>query len=90
MIYFNLVIRTPWNVKFKNLCSRFGKISKHKAWEVEVIRDNILFEFEFKFNLRGDHAGTKIGVGLFGHSVYAQYYDTRHWDYEKNSWCVYE
>ena len=90
MIYTNITIQNPWSDKFKNLYCKSGKFTKNKAWEVEVLRDDNLFEFEFRFSFKGDHAGAKLGFGLFGYNVSAQYYDTRHWDYDTNTWVKYD
>jgi hypothetical protein len=90
MIHFNFTIRNPFSSKFENLFCKSGKFSKNTAWEVEAVQSSILFEFEFRYTIREDHAGAKLEFGLFGYSISAQYYDIRHWDYDTNKWVKYD
>jgi hypothetical protein len=86
------------NLSLTNLCSdlfepcwSWGKrINKYKAVEVETYRSNTIVEFEVRLRFREDHAGLTIGLGLFSYTLRAQFYDTRHWNYEKKAWEVYE
>ncbi len=90
MIYINLTIRNPWSDRFEPLSSVSGKLTKHKAWELEIYRSDTVAEFETRVTVREDHAGLAIGIGLLSYTLRAQFYDTRHWNYEKKAWEVYE
>lgn len=90
MIYLNLTIRNPWSDKFEPLISYSGKISKNKAWELEVYRSDTVAEFETRVTVREDHAGLTFGLGLFSYTLRVQIYDTRHWNYDKKVWETYE
>lgn len=90
MIYLNFTIRNPWSDQFKNVCAKSGKISKNKAWEFEIYRSDTVAEFETRVTIREDHAGVKLGLGLFGWTVNAQIYDIRHWNYDTKQWVKYD
>jgi hypothetical protein len=90
MIYINFTFRNPWSDQFEPMVSRGGKLSKNKAWEFELYRSDTIAEFETRLTVREDHAGLTIGLGLFSYTLRAQFYDTRHWNYEKKVWEVYE
>ena len=90
MIYINLSLLNPWSDLFKPVWSWDKKLTKNKAVEIEVYRSNTVAEFETRLRFREDHAGLTIGLGLFSCTLRAQFYDTRHWNYEKKAWEVYE
>lgn len=92
MINLQLILTNPWHTEnFKNLFSRSGLINAHKAWEFEVTRYSYdLIKVQFTWSLKRDHAGPTLELALFGFNVTAKIYDTRHWDYEKNDWEMYE
>ena len=90
MIYFNLTVHNPWSDQFRPVVAWAGSLFKHKAWEIEIYRSDTVVEFESKFTLREDHAGLSIGLGLFSWTLRAQIYDSRHWNYEKKEWEVYD
>jgi hypothetical protein len=90
MIYLNLTLRNPWSDRFEMIRSWAGRLSIHKAWEVEIYRSDTLAEIETRFTIREDHAGVTLGLGLFSYTLRAQFYDTRHWNYEKKAWEVYD
>lgn len=93
MFYFDLRIKNPWaKDDFKNIFCRERKFTKNKAYSFELLyQKSMLFSLSLRLNWRGsDHAGPAIELGLFGYSVSASIYDTRHWDYEKNCWTVYD
>ena len=69
---------------FNNLGCLYGRIGKNMAWELEHTQySGSLFDIDFSWSIREDHAGLEIGLGLFGYGVSFRMYDTRHWDYEK-------
>jgi hypothetical protein len=90
VIYLNVIINNPWGIdKFNTLFCKHGKLLKYKAWEFECYRDrDMLVVFDMKFDRNCDHAGVRVGFGLFGFSICAQVYDTRHWNLITNEWEV--
>lgn len=90
MIYLNLTINNPWSDRFENVYNASGKITKHKAWEFQIYRSDTIAEFETRLSFRQDHAGFKLGLGLFGWTVDGNIYDTRHWNYTENRWEIYD
>lgn len=91
MIDLRLQIGTPWRREFfKNLGCLHGRITQNKAWELEhTYYSDLLVDFDFSIKQRQDHAGINLTLGIFGYGVSARIYDTRHWDYETDSWQVY-
>ena len=90
MIYINLSLMNPWSDRFDPVWSWDTKLTKNKAVEIEVYRSNTVVEFETRLRHREDHAGLTVGLGLLIYTLRAQFYDTRHWNYEKKAWQVYE
>lgn len=88
MIYLNLNLRNPWWVeRFADIKTWHGSTPmKNKHWEIQVIKNDNLFRFEFEFTVRQDHAGVNLELGLFGYEIHFTIYDNRHWDYEKDQW----
>jgi hypothetical protein len=62
---------------------------KHKALEIQAMKTNEILVGRFSLKFRCDHAGVKLYLGLFGYAVDFHCYDTRHWDYEKKQFRVY-
>lgn len=87
MIYINLNIRNPWSSQFENLKNWAGQITEWKWWEVEILKTENFFRFEFQYTIRQDHAGVGLEIGFLGWEFHAGIHDGRHWDYEKN--CYY-
>lgn len=60
----------------------------HKCLETgfERLRKNDGFSICWRFNTRGDHAGLKFYVEVFGFFFEFNIYDHRHWSWEKNRW----
>ena len=76
---------------FKNLGSVSGKLFSTHGWELEhTYYSGSLFDIDIRWGIREDHAGIEICVGLFGYGINFRIYDTRHWNYEKKAWEVYE
>jgi hypothetical protein len=92
MINFRLEIASLCNWDyFRNLGCLHGRISKTKAWELEhTYYSKMLLDAEFKINTRGDHAGLQVVLGVLGYGIAFRIYDTRHWDYETNTWVNYD
>lgn len=90
MIYFNFNIRNPWSQRFKNLWSRTWVTPfEYKFIELEFYRDTSLVSINFNWSIRQSHAGIDIELGLLGYCAHFNLYDSRHWDYHKSSWEVY-
>lgn len=91
MISFNFNIRNPWSNGFDNLwCRSYKTPFKHKFIELEFIRDCSLVSFGFSWTVRQSHAGLDLDAGLFGYCVHFQFYDSRHWNFEKKAWETHE
>ena len=72
---------------FKNLGSIHGRITKHKAWELEhTFYDGQLVDVDISWLTQRDHAGINVVVGLLGYAIHFSIYDTRHWDYGLGTW----
>jgi hypothetical protein len=75
---------------FKPLGCISGKLIKHKAWELEhSYMSTMLVDFDLLWSVHTDHAGFRLTVGILGYGVGFQIYDTRHWNYERNSYETY-
>lgn len=90
MIYFNINIRNPWSNRFENVKNWAGQITEWKCWEVEILKTENLFRFEFHYTIMQDHAGLQLELGLLGWELNAGIHDSRHWDEENNSWKTYD
>ena len=94
MLKFNLEIRNPFfkNSDFKNLWFKSGSFNPHKHWELQLMHyDWNLFELNLVISWLGeDHAGPKLEIGILGYQFAVSVYDSRHWDYETNTWEVYD
>jgi hypothetical protein len=90
MIYFNFTLRNPWSGKFEHKFAASKKISKHKCWEFEIYQCDTVLELEGRISVREDHAGVMLGVGLFSYVMRFQIYDTRHWNFDKQQWEIYD
>jgi hypothetical protein len=72
---------------FKNLGCIHGLIGANKAWELEhTYYSGSLLDVDISLSVREHHAGFEITVGLFGYGIHFHIYDTRHWNYERNSY----
>ena len=89
MIYLNINIRNPFSERYENVKNYAGQITKYKWWEVEILKTENLFRFEFGYTVMQDHAGIQLELGLFGWEFHAGVHDTRHWDYENKCWEEY-
>jgi hypothetical protein len=88
MIHISFGLSNPWGRPFENLWNRSGSIAQHTAWEAELLQTNQLIGFEFSYTRRQSHAGLTVGLALLGYSLSFMIYDTRHWDYETNTWAA--
>ena len=91
MIHFSVGLRNPFSDRWDNVYNRSAVVDKfHKAVEIEVYRDTTIVSFAFRWTIRQDHAGMSLDLGLFGYTVSAQYYDTRHWNEEAGRFNRYD
>lgn len=92
MTKFECMVYVYWfKESFKPIWNKSGSFTKRKHWELELYRD---FSYFLGAKLdtcwRGrDHAGPSIQLTVFGYTLRAAAYDSRHWDYETNDWEVY-
>lgn len=90
MINFNFDICNPWSDRWNILWNKSRFIGKNKAVEFNGYRTNHIFNVDFNFKPAGDHGGVHIMLGLFGYDIELHFYDTRHWNYETNTWEKYD
>ena len=91
MISTHFRIENPWaKDDFSSLWDKSWLVASCTAIELQCIKYSYnIFEFQFAWNIRSDHAGVKFNVGIFGYSFHFDLYDTRHWDREKSAWEKY-
>jgi len=88
MININFKIDNPFIDRFANLFNHNGMLTKYKAWEFEVLKVNCIVNFSLSLTTKTDHAGLQLEFGLLGYELCFIVYDTRHWDYDKNTWQI--
>ena len=92
MITLNFGIAMPW--RSAKVCdilwNKSGSISQNKAWEFNGYRAGNLITVGFHWTLQGDHAGVHVMLGLLGYETELHFYDTRHWNYDVNTWECYK
>jgi hypothetical protein len=89
MINLNFTISNPWSSRWDILWSLRKIVGKNKAVEFNGYRTNHIINADFNFKPAGDHGGARIMLGVFGFDVELHFYDTRHWDYDTNTWETY-
>ena len=92
MIRINIDIRNPFRmVHFKNIWSRFWKVTEHRTLEVQIYRYGYnIVEINLETSFTGsDHAGPKFELGVFTWYFVISLPDNRHWDPITNSWQIY-
>jgi hypothetical protein len=89
MISFNFSILNPWSRHWKTLWCKHSLLSIYKVVEFNGYKTNSIITVDFNLTSQTDHAGLRLMLGLFGYEVEIHFYDTRHWDNEKDSWTVY-
>ena len=90
MITFNFLISNPWSNTWNLIWGTNGLLTTHKAWELNLYRTDQIINIEFCLSINCDHAGLNTKLGLFGYTLEYTVYDTRHWDYENNTWEIYD
>jgi hypothetical protein len=89
MISFSFNLSNPFSSRWDNIYNRSAVLGK-KAVEFEIYRDTTIISLSFRWSIMQDHAGMSLDIGLFGYTVSAQYYDTRHWNEEAGRFYIYE
>jgi hypothetical protein len=92
MINLNFDITNPWRAyqHGHNYFANAWLVTKNKCLEVNVSRGGSeLLEFGFSWNMRTDHAGIRIVLGLFYRFIHVNFYDIRHWNDEKGRYVDY-
>jgi len=89
MIYFNFTINNPFSERFETLFYRNGELTKNKAWEVQLMKDDCILILGLRYAIREDHAGLQLSLGLFGYFLELTIHDVRHWDYANGRWQTY-
>ena len=89
-LYFSFLIENFWSKKneYNNVFFWHKRIAKNKSIELEIIKHSkTFFCLQADICFRGkDHAGPGVGIGMLGIEVWVQFYDHRHWDFQKNTW----
>lgn len=86
MIHINFNIRNPWSNRFDNLKCWSEKVFENKAIEFEILKTTDIIDFSIDITHRQSHAGFRLELGLLGYNMSFHFYDTRHWDYDANTW----
>lgn len=92
MIHFNFSVNSPYGkcIEEHRIFFKVMPIGENKNIEVQYSKmGNTLFGFNFSFSLTGHHAGLNISFSFLRYYFGINYYDSRHWDYEKNCWKEY-
>lgn len=90
MINFNLSIVNPFSDRFSMVSSSSKLITTNTAIEANIYRTATIIRLTLEYSIRQDHAGLRIEFGLFGYDYELQIYDTRHWNYKKKAWEIYD
>ena len=77
-------------MKTKMFCKNIN-LSKNKSIEIQLDLfpndETTIFSCEFRINQKTDHAGVGFFLELYKlFYFHIQFYDKRHWDYEKKCW----
>jgi hypothetical protein len=67
-------------------------LTKHKGIEMNTYTGlkHMVFVFDVRCTRNTDHAGIEFRIGALGYMFDICLYDGRHWDYETDTWKVYE
>ena len=93
MISFGLTISWPWfkNTEQIDYIEKEWQTSKYKHLEVQCSKGgNSLIGFDFNCSTRCSHAGICFGVSFFRYFFMINFYDSRHWNYDKNRYVNYD
>ena len=89
MFYFN----TYFNYNFwghtysPSIYCKDIRLSEHKNLEIEFLKENKIIGFYIDITFsHEDHAGPEFEFQLLGFGITFNFYDCRHWDYDKDQW----
>ena len=86
MIHYSFRIQNPYSNRFEHAVTKHGIVTQNKAWEFNIYRTAVIFSKSLELNMRRDHAGLRVEVGLLGYEIEFHFFDVRHWDYEQKEY----
>jgi hypothetical protein len=89
MIQLAVAITNPWSQRFRLIRSWYGRAGQHKAWEFTAYATNDIVRAELRWQIRCDHAGINLELGLLGFAVELAFCDSRHWNKIEGRWRSY-
>ena len=90
MFNLSFSIRNPWSKRWNCVKIWHGSITKNKHWELQIDKTSDIIAVDVRYSIRQDHAGFFVTLGLFGYEAILNIYDSRHWDYDTNTWVKYD
>ena len=93
MIYVEARLSWPWfkDIEQTDYIEKTWKVSKNKSLEVQLSRGGKdLIGFDIRFTMRQDHAGLMLNLDFLRYFFVVNFYDGRHWNYEKNRYVNYD
>ena len=78
MLNVDLRLSNPFSRRWDIAHSKSGKITKHSAYELNHYRSNTIINLYLRIQLRGDHKGIFLMLGLMSHDIELSVYDIRH------------
>jgi hypothetical protein len=94
MLYFRLGLPSHWSKNNKHFFCFEEPIKNwaHKNYTIQLsyFGWTNLFDLEIDFGLEHtDHRGPKFEITILGLMFNIAIYDSRHWDYDADTYCVY-
>ena len=89
MINFSFGLQNPFSDRWANVYYKDALLAEHKGGEVQIVKDNTIVSFSFRFTTRTDHSGVSLEIGLLGYTAMIRYYDTRHWNEDEGRYYHY-
>lgn len=86
-------IRFPYKKQINQstyICKDFS-LTKNKSLEIQVStwgNAYTLIGFDFCITRYQSHAGISLELELLNKSLIINFYDNRHWDYDKGEWVI--
>jgi hypothetical protein len=62
----------------------YWRILQWKSLELQVCSSYQILEFDYKWKVHCDHWGHSVNLVVAGVDGHVQFYDNRHWDYDKD------
>lgn len=78
MINIDIRLENPFKHRWNPIKAWFGKIAQHVAYELNMFKSNTIINVYVRTQVRGDHKGIYIILGLLGYDIEFNIYDTRH------------